>query len=476
MRVMIRMCTATYGESVSCTPTCAIGEPSGPIEIRHHVHRAALHRAAEELAELLAHLGRVAPVVGRARVRLLLGADERAVLDAGHVVRVGAGQERVRPTSSSSLSNTPASTISSQSWSYSSCDPSHQWIESGCVSSATSSTHALSLAWDVGASAATELSICGQSAPLGSLGKAVHCAVPVRFPPSVSLFWRKSREILREAAAAGRGPGAAAVSSRRACRLGRRQTNRNWLRRVRPVRAPPIPGDRRRAAVPPFFGRPQPAAANRGGSRPLVGAVEAQHVDAAREVERVDDRPGRIGRGEHHRPRLALGRRPVAHLAYAGGVASRRGSACPPRTSRSPPGRRARRSSAPSRGPSPAPSRDPRPGSRARSGEHVEQHQLARAARVRLSVMPHVWKLPAPRTSAGCSPPRRSPRSCRCRRRGMSCRPRLEVALRRLLLWKRRLSWWIRSIGVSPLPPIPKTGSGPGSRAGQSSRCSRPCA
>ncbi|MCY1345617.1 hypothetical protein D9M71_789450 [compost metagenome] len=32
MRVMMRMLTATYGESDSCTPICAIGEPSGPIE------------------------------------------------------------------------------------------------------------------------------------------------------------------------------------------------------------------------------------------------------------------------------------------------------------------------------------------------------------------------------------------------------------------------------------------------------------
>src|SRR5512133_1063731 len=32
MRVMIFMLTATYGESDSSTPMCAIGEPSGPIE------------------------------------------------------------------------------------------------------------------------------------------------------------------------------------------------------------------------------------------------------------------------------------------------------------------------------------------------------------------------------------------------------------------------------------------------------------
>ena len=32
MRVMIRMETTTYGESVSCTPTWDLSEPSGPIE------------------------------------------------------------------------------------------------------------------------------------------------------------------------------------------------------------------------------------------------------------------------------------------------------------------------------------------------------------------------------------------------------------------------------------------------------------
>ena len=31
MRAMIRMFTTTYGESVSCTPICDIGEPIGPM-------------------------------------------------------------------------------------------------------------------------------------------------------------------------------------------------------------------------------------------------------------------------------------------------------------------------------------------------------------------------------------------------------------------------------------------------------------
>ena len=32
MRVMIRMLVTTYAESVSCTPMCAMSDPSGPIE------------------------------------------------------------------------------------------------------------------------------------------------------------------------------------------------------------------------------------------------------------------------------------------------------------------------------------------------------------------------------------------------------------------------------------------------------------
>ena len=53
--------------------------------------------ALEEAVQLLAHLGRVAPVVGRAGVVLVLGADEGAVLDPGHVGGVGEGEVGVRP-------------------------------------------------------------------------------------------------------------------------------------------------------------------------------------------------------------------------------------------------------------------------------------------------------------------------------------------------------------------------------------------
>ena len=43
----------------------------------------------------------------------------------------------------------PPSTISWQSRSYSSADPSHQWIESGWVSSAISSTQEISFGFSV---------------------------------------------------------------------------------------------------------------------------------------------------------------------------------------------------------------------------------------------------------------------------------------------------------------------------------------
>jgi len=64
---------------------------------RDHVHRATAHAALEQTRERLAHLGRVAPVVRRARVLLALRADEGAVLDARDVGRVGQREVGVGP-------------------------------------------------------------------------------------------------------------------------------------------------------------------------------------------------------------------------------------------------------------------------------------------------------------------------------------------------------------------------------------------
>jgi hypothetical protein len=56
---------------------------------RHDVHRAAAHCTVEETVERRAHLGRRDPVVGRAGVLAMLGADERAILDTRDIGRIG---------------------------------------------------------------------------------------------------------------------------------------------------------------------------------------------------------------------------------------------------------------------------------------------------------------------------------------------------------------------------------------------------
>ena len=66
---------------------------------------------------------------------------------------------------SESRSKVPAVTRRSQSSSYSSAEPSHQWIASGCVSSATSSTQASSRLWVVGA---VVVCVTGLAISLGS--------------------------------------------------------------------------------------------------------------------------------------------------------------------------------------------------------------------------------------------------------------------------------------------------------------------
>ena len=84
-------------------------------------------------------------------VLLVLGADEGAVLDAGDVARVGARQVGVGALGLVEALEGPRVDQVLGEASYSSAEPSHQWIESGWVSSAISSTQASSLACLVGA-------------------------------------------------------------------------------------------------------------------------------------------------------------------------------------------------------------------------------------------------------------------------------------------------------------------------------------
>jgi hypothetical protein len=62
----------------------------------NHVHRAAPHRSAEEARERLAHLLGRLPVVGRAGVGFVLGADECAVFYPRHIGGIRANQVAIR--------------------------------------------------------------------------------------------------------------------------------------------------------------------------------------------------------------------------------------------------------------------------------------------------------------------------------------------------------------------------------------------
>ncbi len=85
---MMRMDTATYGESVISTPMWAIGEPSGPMENG----TTYMVRPRIDPVNRSVRVARISPgsrqlLVGPASDSSV-GADEGAVLDPGHVGRV----------------------------------------------------------------------------------------------------------------------------------------------------------------------------------------------------------------------------------------------------------------------------------------------------------------------------------------------------------------------------------------------------
>src|SRR5919112_4711483 len=172
MRVIIRMCTATYGESVSCTPTCAIREPSGPIE------KGTTYIVRPFIAprNLLARISRISfgscqlfvgPASSTRSEQMNVRSSTRATSPGSDSARYELGR-----LASLRRSNVPASTRPWQSSSYSSADPSHQWIESGRVSSATSSTQSSSFLFVVGALVVSiVIGVVSTSLGLGERGK-----------------------------------------------------------------------------------------------------------------------------------------------------------------------------------------------------------------------------------------------------------------------------------------------------------------
>ena len=125
-RVMIIMFTATQAESVSSTPMCAIGEPSGPIENgRTYIVRPAMQPSNRPLSVARISVGSVQLFVGPAPSGVCVQMNVRSSTRA-----TSPGSERARNEfgrlASASLVNVPASTSCCVRLSYSSAEPSHQ--------------------------------------------------------------------------------------------------------------------------------------------------------------------------------------------------------------------------------------------------------------------------------------------------------------------------------------------------------------
>ena len=126
MRVMILMDTATYAESVSCTPTWAIGDPSGPMEKgTTYIVRPRIEPRNSSVSVSRISSGSRQLLVGPASRSL---AEQMKVRPSTRATSLGLERARYEfgRFASESRSKVPASTSCRQSWSYSSAEPSHQ--------------------------------------------------------------------------------------------------------------------------------------------------------------------------------------------------------------------------------------------------------------------------------------------------------------------------------------------------------------
>src|SRR3954452_7900114 len=156
---------------------CEIGEPSGPIENG----TTYIVRPAIEPRNRSVSVSRISPgsrqlFVGpastsfseqinvRSSTRATSPGSERAMYELGRFA-------------SESLPKVPASTSCWQSWSYSSAEPSHQWIDSGCARAAISSTHEMSFAFLVGTFVSTAITRLLPRHENGALELRHQCAV-----------------------------------------------------------------------------------------------------------------------------------------------------------------------------------------------------------------------------------------------------------------------------------------------------------
>ena len=97
IRVMIFMLTTAYGESVICTPSWAIGEPSGPmLNGTTYIVRPAIDPANRPRRIGIISLGSIQLLVGPG-ILLAARADEGPLLHAGDVARIAARKVAARP-------------------------------------------------------------------------------------------------------------------------------------------------------------------------------------------------------------------------------------------------------------------------------------------------------------------------------------------------------------------------------------------
>ncbi len=140
MRVMIRMFTTTYGESVISTPRRPIGEPTGPIENgMTYIVRPRMQPVKSSLSVARISTGSRQLLVGPASSSR---SEQMKVRSSTRATSEGSERARKLLGRSSGLRrmNVPDSTRCWQSFSFSASEPSHQWIASGVVRVAISST------------------------------------------------------------------------------------------------------------------------------------------------------------------------------------------------------------------------------------------------------------------------------------------------------------------------------------------------
>ena len=151
IRVMIRIETATYGESVISTPSCEISPPSGPMQNG----TTYMTRPRMQPSKISPNVARICP----GAIQLLVGpasssrSEQMNVRSSTRATSPGSETHQKLFGRSSGFSRVKVRFLTSRlvSWSHSACEPSHQTTASGLVSPAISPTHPASSGRLVGA-------------------------------------------------------------------------------------------------------------------------------------------------------------------------------------------------------------------------------------------------------------------------------------------------------------------------------------